>query len=98
MCIRDSSIGSDPNGNTTAGQGKTKYDADVRSELITSWEAGAELKFFNNRLGADFAWYKTNAKRQLVNIPLNNLSGYDNMKVNAVSYTHRDVYKRQARN
>ena len=77
------SIGSDPNGNTTAGQGKTKYDADVRSELITSWEAGAELKFFNNRLGVDFAWYKTNAKRQLMNIPLNNLSGYDNMKVNA---------------
>ena len=63
------SIGSDPNGNTTAGQGKTKYDADVRSELITSWEAGAELKFFNNRLGVDFAWYKTNAKRQLMNIP-----------------------------
>ena len=51
--------------------------------MITSWEAGAELKFFNNRLGVDFAWYKTNAKRQLMNIPLNNLSGYDNMKVNA---------------
>ena len=76
-------IGSDANGNTTAGQGKTKFDADVRSELITSWEAGAELKFFNNRFGIDFAWYKTNAKRQLMNIPLNNLAGYENMKVNA---------------
>ena len=43
------SIGSDPNGNTTAGQGKTKYDADVRSELITSWEAGAELNFSQNK-------------------------------------------------
>lgn len=76
-------ISSDANGNTIAGQGKTKYDSNVRSELITSWEAGAELKFFNNRLGVDFAWYKTNAKRQLMNIPLNNLSGFDNMKVNA---------------
>lgn len=76
-------IDSDVNGNTTAGQGKTKYDADVRSELITSWEAGAELKFFNNRLGIDFAWYKTNARRQLMNIPLNNLSGFESMKVNA---------------
>ncbi len=33
-------------------KGKTKYDADVRSELITSWEAYKELKFFNNRLGS----------------------------------------------
>lgn len=74
-----SSIGGQP----TADQGKIKYDADVRSELITSWEAGTELKFFNNRLGIDFAWYKTNAKRQLMNIPMNNLSGYESMKINA---------------
>lgn len=74
-----SSIGGQP----TADQGKIKYDADVRSELITSWEAGAELKFFNNRFGIDFAWYKTNAKRQLMNIPMNNLSGYESMKINA---------------
>lgn len=74
-----SSIGGQP----TADQGKIKYDADVRSELITSWEAGTELKFFNNRFGIDFAWYKTNAKRQLMNIPMNNLSGYESMKINA---------------
>ena len=74
-----SSIGGQP----TADQGKIKYDADVRSELITSWEVGIELKFFNNRFGIDFAWYKTNAKRQLMNIPMNNLSGYESMKINA---------------
>ena len=74
-----SSIGGQP----TADQGSIKYDADVRSELITSWEVGTELRFFNNRLGFDFAWYKTNAKRQLMNIPMNNLSGYGSMKVNA---------------
>lgn len=74
-----SSIGGQP----TADQGKIKYDADVRSELITSWEVGTELKFFNNRFGIDFAWYKTNAKRQLMNIPMNNLSGYESMKINA---------------
>ena len=76
-------ISSDPNGNTTGKPLETYYDSTVQSELISSWEAGLELKFFNNRLGFDVAWYKTNAKRQLMNIPLNNLSGYDNMKVNA---------------
>ena len=61
----------------------TKYNEDVQSELISSWEAGLEVRFFNNRLGLDVAWYKSNARRQLLNIPMNSLSGYQNMKVNA---------------
>ena len=77
-------IGSDGHtGGTTAWGNKTLYNEDVRSELISSWEAGAEVKFFNNRLGVDVAWYKSNARRQLLNIPMNNFSGYESMKVNA---------------
>ena len=76
-------IGSDQWGNTTAKPGDTKYDATVRSELISSWEAGLEMKFFNNRLGFDFAWYKSNAKRQLMKIPVNEMSGYKNRIINA---------------
>ena len=70
-------------GNPTADMGSTLFDPTVKNELINSWEVGAELKFLNNRLGVDFAWYKTNAKNQLMRIPLNNLSGYDNYIVNA---------------
>lgn len=77
-------VGSDDlDGSTTAEAGTTLFDANVKNELINSWEAGAELKFFNNRFGIDFAWYKTNAKNQLLRIPLNNLSGYSNRIVNA---------------
>ena len=76
-------VGSDVWGNTTAKPGKTKYDATVRSELITSWEAGLEMKFLNNRLGFDLAWYKSNAKRQLMKIPMNEMSGYENKIINA---------------
>lgn len=64
-------------------EGNTLYNADVRSELISSWEAGAELRFFNNRFGFDFAWYKSNARRQLISLPLNSLSGYGSKMVNA---------------
>ena len=77
------SIGSDPFGNTIATPGSTKYDSTVRNELIGSWEAGVEMRFFNNRLGFDFAWYKSNAKYQLMNIPMNQMSGYANKKINA---------------
>ena len=51
--------------------------------MISSWEAGVELKFFNNRLGFDFAWYKSNAKRQLMDIPMDYMSGYKARKINA---------------
>lgn len=61
----------------------TQYSDDVKSELITSWEAGMEVRFLNNRLGLDVAWYKSNARRQLLNIPMNSLSGYTAKKVNA---------------
>ena len=76
-------ISSDPYGNTTGKPLETYYDSTVQSELISSWEAGLELKFFNNRLGFDVAWYKSNAKRQLMNIPMDNMSGYKSRKINA---------------
>lgn len=77
------SIGSDPEGNTTVNTKGTLYDENVRSELISSWEAGLELKFLNNRLGFDFAWYKSNARRQLLDLPIDPLSGYEKKKINA---------------
>lgn len=77
------SIGTDPNGNTTVTTKGTYFDDTVRSELISSWEAGAEVKFLNNRLGVDFAWYKSNARRQLLNLPMDPMSGYSNRKINA---------------
>ena len=76
-------MGKDPNGNPTAAPGSTLYDPSVQSELIKSWEAGIDLKFFNNRLGIDAAWYKSNATRQLFNLPMDPFSGYSDRKINA---------------
>ena len=67
----------------TASSGNTLYNKDVKNELIKSWEVGLELKFLNNRLGFDFAWYKSNATNQLLNLPMNSLSGYSSKKINA---------------
>lgn len=76
-------VGKDDNGNTTASPGQVLFNSDVRSELIKSWEAGFDVRFFQNRLGLDFAWYKTNATRQLLNLPLDPFAGYSSRKVNA---------------
>lgn len=76
-------LSTDPFGNTTAASGSTLFNADVKNELIKSWEAGFEVRFFDNRLGLDVAYYKSNATNQLINLPLNNLSGYGSKKINA---------------
>lgn len=76
-------IGKDPNGNTTANVNNVLYNSDVRNELIKSWELGIDAKFFNNRLGIDFSVYKSNATNQLLNIPLNSMSGRTAKKINA---------------
>jgi len=76
-------IGSDPLGNTTATIGNVLFNPDVKSELISSTEFGADLRFFENRLGFDFTWYKSNATRQLINLPMDPLSGFQSRKINA---------------
>lgn len=77
------SIGNDPIGNTTATMGNTLFNPNVQSELITSNEFGADLRFFNNRLGLDITWYKTNATNQLIAIPMDPLSGFRSRMINA---------------
>lgn len=76
-------IGKDPNGNTTASRNPVLYNPAVRNELITSTEIGLESRFLDGRIGFDIAWYKSNATRQLIDIPMDPLSGYSSRKINA---------------
>lgn len=75
-------IGKDPNGGTTGSRNEILFDPNVRNELIKSYEAGAELRLFKSRVGLDFAIYKSNATNQLLNLPMDPLSGYKFMKIN----------------
>ncbi|MBD1383963.1 SusC/RagA family TonB-linked outer membrane protein [Mucilaginibacter rigui] len=76
-------ISKDPNNNTNASRNDILFDPTVKSELIKSYEAGLEMRFFDSRLGFDFAVYKSNATRQLIDLPMDNLSGYTARKINA---------------
>ncbi len=76
-------IGKDPLGNTTASRNPILFDPNVRSELIKSFEVGAEVRFLRNRVGLDIAYYKSNATQQLINLPMDPMSGYSFKKINA---------------
>lgn len=84
-------VSKDPNGNTVVKRKNILFDPNVRSELIKSAEIGAELKLFNNRLSVDFAWYKTNATRQLIDLPMDPLSGYSSKKINAGDIENKGI-------
>jgi len=84
-------INNDPNGNTTAGRNSTLFDPNVRNELIKSYEAGAEMRFFNSRLGFDLSIYKSNATHQLLNLPMDPLSGYSSKKINAGDIENKGI-------
>jgi TonB-linked SusC/RagA family outer membrane protein len=84
-------IGKDPNGNTTASRGSILLDPNVRSELIKNIEFGAEVRFFNNRVGVDFSWYKSNATNQLINLPMDPQSGYSSKKINGGNIQNKGI-------
>ena len=75
-------MGTDPNGKAIVNTQDVLYNADVKNELIKSWEAGLDLRFFDSRLGLDVSWYKTNAVNQLINLPIAAV-GYKYKKINA---------------
>ena len=76
-------MGKDCFGNPISEIGKVLYDDNVRSELVKSWEFGIDLKFLDNRLGLDVSYYKTNATRQLLALPLDPFTGYSSKMINA---------------
>jgi TonB-linked SusC/RagA family outer membrane protein len=76
-------IGKDPNGNTVASRNAVLLDPNVQSELIKSFEIGTELRVLKNRIGLDFSWYKANATKQLIDLPMDPQSGYSAKKINA---------------
>ncbi|WP_266202418.1 SusC/RagA family TonB-linked outer membrane protein [Pontibacter kalidii] len=84
-------IGKDPNGNPTAGRNPTLYNSNVKNELIKSYEAGLEARFFDSRIGFDFTVYKSNATNQLITLPMDPLSGYSGRIINAGDIQNKGI-------
>lgn len=58
-------------------------NANLVPESINTWEIGTEVKFMKNRLGLDVAYYDTRAMNQILNIPIDQTSGYTSRYLNA---------------
>lgn len=73
------------------------YDSDalrnqnLKPEKQHSVELGTEVKFFDNRLGFDLAWYKTNTKNQILALSQASESGVRSRWINAGNIQNQGI-------
>ena len=71
------------NGITLFRSSRQQADPNLTNETTDMLEVGLEAKFFQNRLGLDFAWYKQNAKDQILSSDVAPSSGVETIRTNA---------------
>ena len=58
-------------------------DQNLKNELTTSYEAGIDANFFNNRLSFNFTIYKASTKNQILSVPLPSSTTFTSRIINA---------------
>lgn len=66
----------------------TVVDRNIKPERKNSFEVGADVRFFNSRLGIDVAYYDETITDQIGSIPLPPVSGYSNYFTNIGTLTN----------
>ncbi|RZT91863.1 TonB-linked SusC/RagA family outer membrane protein [Ancylomarina subtilis] len=69
----------------------TQVIKDLKPEISTSWEVGADMRFLNNRIGLDFTYYNEETKNQILPAPTVQSSGYDLRLINAGLITNKGI-------
>ncbi len=63
----------------------------LRPEITTAYEVGAELGFLRNRLSLDVSYYRNKSKDQILAIPIATSSGYTSRVTNAGNVENKGV-------
>ncbi|MCV6630528.1 MAG: SusC/RagA family TonB-linked outer membrane protein [Flavobacteriaceae bacterium] len=69
----------------------TLKNADLKPEKTNSIELGADLRFFNNRIGLDVAVYQSNVRNQILSLPVSQTSGLSNRIINAGEVENKGI-------
>lgn len=72
-----------PVNSTSFENPSTLFNKALKPEIRTSYELGADVRFFNGRLGLDVAFYDDKSRNQILAVPLDPTSGYSNALLNA---------------
>ena len=69
----------------------TRANANLKPEMVTSWEVGTEWHFFKNRLGLDLTYYHSNTVNQVMRIDLPYSSGVQRQWINAGNIQNQGI-------
>ena len=74
-----------PNGTpvTIGTSGATLPNPNLRPMRVKEYEVGLELRFFNNRLSFDFAFYRKTTIDQIFSVQISDASGFTNTRINS---------------
>lgn len=61
----------------------TLHNVDFKPEITTSYEAGMEFYLFSRRLGLDLTVYRNITRNQILEVPLDQTTGYNRAVLNA---------------
>ncbi|MBL3655882.1 SusC/RagA family TonB-linked outer membrane protein [Fulvivirga sediminis] len=68
-----------------------KLNPNLKPEISSSLEFGLDARFFNNRIGVDITYFKTNTKDQIFTVNLPESSGYSEEVVNGGEVENKGV-------
>ncbi|SFG43982.1 SusC/RagA family TonB-linked outer membrane protein [Pontibacter chinhatensis] len=66
-------------------------NANLEPENTSSWEVGADMRFFNERLRVDAAYYNSKSTDQIINVPLSFATGFGSAFLNAATIRNEGV-------
>lgn len=79
------------NGVNSFQQSASSGNANLRPEMTTEFEVGANLKFFNNRIDLDVAYYNRDTKDQIFSLPSDPATGFSSRVINFGTVRNRGV-------
>ena len=71
--------------------GTTLPNFNLKNELTRELEFGTDIRFFNNRLGFDIAYYKKNTFNQIISLPAPLESGVSSRLINAGNIQNQGI-------
>lgn len=75
----------------TIGMINNYTNSDLKPTMTSSYELGAELKFFNGRLGIDLTYYNQTSKDQIISLASSAPSGYQSRLINAGKIQNKGI-------
>ena len=72
-------------GQTGFTQSTVLGSPDLKPERTTSYEVGADLRFFGGRVGLDATYYNATSRDQIIPVPISNATGFSRFITNAGS-------------